>query len=115
LPALAIAAVVVTGGAALGLFGPAIAGLGGLAASLGASPLIAGALSAAGTGATHRRRHRRVPHHRQAQRRVNGATTGFVTGGIAGAAGGLLGGTGGIGGAVTGQAAVRRWRGLFRR
>jgi hypothetical protein len=60
LPALAIAAVVVTGGAALGLL-PAIAGLGGLAASLGASPLIAGVLSAAGTGATL------------------GAITGFVT------------------------------------
>jgi hypothetical protein len=41
LPALAIAAVVVTGGAALGLL-PGIAGLGGLAASLGASPFIAG-------------------------------------------------------------------------
>jgi hypothetical protein len=90
LPALAIAAVVVTGGAALGLL-PGIAGLGGLAASLGASPLIAGVLSAAGTGATL------------------GAITGFVTtgklsGAISGASTGFLAGavTGGIGAALGG-------------
>jgi hypothetical protein len=96
LPALAIAAVVVTGGAALGLL-PGIAGLGGLAASLGASPLVAGILSAAGTGATI------------------GAITGFVTtgklsGAIHGATTGLLTGAaaGGISaaiGGVTGTAA----------
>lgn len=90
LPALAIAAVVVTGGAALGLL-PGIAGLGGLAASLGASPLIAGVLSAAGTGAT--------------VGMIGGLlTTGSISGAIKGASMGLLTGAaaGGISGALGG-------------
>lgn len=97
LPALAIAAVVVTGGAALGLL-PGIAGLGGLAASLGASPLIAGVLSAAGTGATIGAIGGLVTTG-SLKGAIKGATTGFVTGAITGGIGGALGGgvTGSVG------------------
>lgn len=93
LPALAIAAVVVTGGAALGLL-PGIAGLGGLAASLGASPFIAGVLSAAGTGATIGAIGGLLTTG-SLKGAIKGASIGFLTGGIAGGIGQALGGVAG--------------------
>lgn len=93
LPALAIAAVVVTGGAALGLL-PGIAGLGGLAASLGASPLVAGILSAAGTGATIGAITGFVTTGKLSGA-IHGATTGFLVGGVTGGIGAALGGASG--------------------
>lgn len=93
LPALAIAAVVITGGAALGLL-PGIAGLGGLAASLGASPLIAGVLSAAGTGATIGAITGLVTTGKLSGA-IKGASTGFLAGAVTGGIGAALGGTGG--------------------
>lgn len=95
LGALAVAAVVVTGGAALGLI-PGITGLGGLAASLGASPLLAGVLSAAGTGATIGA----IGGLISGKGILKGATTGLLVGAAAGGIGAALGGIGGAAGGI---------------
>lgn len=85
LPALAIGAVVLTGGAALGVL-PALGGAGGMLASLGLGPALTGVLSTAATGATI------------------GAGGALLTGGniVKGATRGFIGGaiTGGIGAAM---------------
>lgn len=114
LPALAIGAIVVTGGAALGLL-PGITGLGGLAASLGASPALAGILSSAATGATIGG----IGGLVTGQGFMKGATTGLVAGAAMGGINAAMGGfsaastaataatgapSGGIGGAVSGAA-----------
>lgn len=100
LPALAIAAVVVTGGAALGLI-PAITGLGGLAVSLGASAGVASILSAAATGATIGMIGGLVTSG-SISGAIKGASMGFLAGGIAGGIGLAAGGLGGAGsGAAT--------------
>jgi hypothetical protein len=70
LPALAIAAVVVTGGAALGLL-PGITGLGGLAASLGASAPHSRGAKRRGDRRDHRR-HWRLRHDWKPQGRHQG-------------------------------------------
>lgn len=85
LPALAIGAVVLTGGAALGVL-PALGGAGGMLASLGIGPALTGVLSSAATGATI------------------GAGGALLTGGniVKGATRGMIGGAvvGGIGAAM---------------
>lgn len=91
LPLLAIGAVVLTGGAALGVL-PALGGAGGLLASLGIKGVLAGVLTTAAKGA------------------AMGALTSGITGGniIKGATSGLIMGgvTGGIGAAMGGTAAT---------
>ncbi|WP_226018404.1 hypothetical protein [Novosphingobium sp. FKTRR1] len=81
LPALAIGAAVLTGGAALGVFGP------GVFASLGLSQGMTAVLATAGksalTGALLSTATGGDP--------IKGATAGFVTGGVLGAAGSVLG------------------------
>lgn len=90
LPALAIAAVVVTGGAALGLL-PGIASLGGLAASLGATGILPGILTAAGTGATIGMLGGLVTTG-SLKGAIKGASMGLVTGAVTGGISGALGG-----------------------
>lgn len=98
LPALAIAAVIVTGGAALGLIpaigGIAITGVGSLAAALGAPAAVATILSTAATGATIGFGTSLLTGGNP----IKGATMGFVTGAVAGGIGQLAGGIGGAAG-----------------
>ena len=86
LPILAIAAVGLTGGAALGLL-PAIGGAGGLGAAIGLSPALTGIISSAATSATIGA----VGSAVTGGNIVKGATAGLVAGGAVGAAGALLG------------------------
>lgn len=91
LPILAIGAVVLTGGAALGVL-PAIGGAGGLGAALGLSPALTGIISTAATSATVGA----VGAGLTGGNIVKGATAGLVTGAALGAAGQLLGPGAGI-------------------
>lgn len=105
LPALAIAAVIVTGGAALGLIpaigGMAITGLGTLASALGASSAVAGILSTAATGATIGMIGGFLTSG-NLKGAIKGASMGFLTGGVLGGLGQIVGGIGGaVGGAGT--------------
>ena len=82
LPALAIGAAVLTGGAALGIM-PGIAGAGGLGASLGLSSGLSAVLATAGEGALMGMATSAIT----GKNVLKGATSGFLIGGAAGAAG----------------------------
>ena len=107
---LAVGAVVLTGGAALGVL-PALGGAGGLLAGIGISGPLAGIMTSAASAATMGA----VTSGLTGGNIVKGATTGLVVGGLAGglgaAAGGLgskaaaaAGGSGSAGGSITGFA-----------
>lgn len=90
LPVLAIAAVVLTGGAALG----ALPSLGSIGASLGLSTTLTGILSTAGTSALMGAGVAAVT----GQNIIKGATAGFITGGVLG---GVSAAANGLGGAMS--------------
>lgn len=92
LPALAIGAVVLTGGAALGVL-PALGGSGGLLAGIGIKGALAGVLTSAAKAATFGA----IGSALTGGNIVKGATAGFVTGGILGGASAALGGAKGLG------------------
>jgi hypothetical protein len=103
LPALAIGAVLLTGGAALGV----LPSIGALGSSLGLSAGLTGALSTAATSATIGA----VGSAVTGGNIMKGATTGLITGGVMGAAGSMLGAGGqaaknGLGVAQSGGGAV---------
>jgi len=85
LPVLAIGAVALTGGAALGL----LPSIGSIAGSLGLSSTLTGILSSAAQAATFGA----VGSALTGGNILKGATMGFVTGGLMGGLGGALGGT----------------------
>lgn len=85
LPALAIGAVVLTGGAALGL----LPSVGSLAANLGLSAGLTSVLTSAATSATIGAGLAAVT----GKNILKGATTGFITGGILGGVNAAMGGT----------------------
>jgi hypothetical protein len=87
LPALAIGAVVLTGGAALGVL-PALGGAGGLLASVGIKGALAGILTGAAKAATFGA----IGAALTGRNIVKGATMGFVTGGALGGLSAALGG-----------------------
>lgn len=90
LPALAIGAVVLTGGAALGVL-PALGGAGGLLASIGITGPLAGILTSAASSAAFGA----VGAALTGGSIIKGATTGFILGGAMGGIGALTaGGTG---------------------
>jgi len=95
LPALAIGAVVLTGGAALG----ALPKVGALLAKAGIKGALASTLTAAAKGATIGA----VGSALTGGNVVKGATAGFVTGGILGGANAALGGVKGLGTAAAGS------------
>jgi hypothetical protein len=95
LPALAIGAVVLTGGAALGLL-PALGGAGGLLASVGIKGALAGILTSAAKAATFGALGAIV----MGKNPIKGATMGFITGGVLGGLGAAFGGAGGAGAAA---------------
>lgn len=104
LPALAIGAVVLTGGAALGVL-PALGGAGGLLASVGIKGALAGILTSAAKAATFGA----VGALLTGGNPIKGATLGFVTGGALGGLSAALGGgaaAAGSGGAAAGQGAA---------
>ena len=84
IPALAIGAVVLTGGAALGV----LPSIGALGSSLGLSSALTGILSSAATGATIGAGGALLTGGNI----VKGATTGFITGGAVGGIGAAMGG-----------------------
>lgn len=92
LPALAIGAVVLTGGAALGVL-PGLGGAGGPLASLGIKGALASVLTSAATSATIGAGLSAVTGGNI----IKGATTGFITGGVLGGANAALGGAKGLG------------------
>ncbi len=94
LPALAIAGVVLTGGAALGVFGAA--GLSGALGSLGLSAGLSSVLTTAATGATIGA----VGSAITGGNILKGASTGFLVGGAAGGLGQLLSPAAGAAGKV---------------
>lgn len=89
LPALAIGAVVLTGGAALGVL-PALGGAGGLLAGIGISGPLAGIMTSAASAATMGA----ITSGLTGGNIVKGATTGLVVGGVAGGLGAAAGGLG---------------------
>ena len=88
LPILAVAAVVLTAGAALGVIAP-LAGSGGLLASVGVKGLLATVLTKAATAATIGAIGSAVTGGNV----IKGATRGFVAGAVLGGVGAALGGT----------------------
>lgn len=92
LPALAIGAVVLTGGAALGVL-PALGGSGGLLASVGIKGALAGVLTSAAKAATFGA----IGSAITGGNIVKGATAGFVTGGVLGGISAAAGGAKGLG------------------
>lgn len=92
LPALAIGAVLLTGGAALGV----LPSVGGLAGSLGLSSTLTSALTSAATSATIGAGLSAVTGGNI----LKGATTGFIAGGVLGGANAALGAAKGLGGAA---------------
>lgn len=107
LPVIAVAAVVLTGGAALGVFGATglagLAGSVGLSATSGLGAVLISAAKAATFGA--------VTSAVMGKNPIKGATMGFMTGGLLGAVGALPGGTGpmsalGLGKSAAEQAAA---------
>lgn len=91
LPALAIGAVLLTGGAALGLLGTG--GLTGALGSLGLSPALTGVLATAAKSATFGA----IGAAITGQNIVKGASLGFVTGGVLGGIGAVANGAKGLG------------------
>lgn len=89
LPALAIGAVVLTGGAALGVL-PGITGIGGLVSSLGLSPAMTGILTTAARGAAMGAAGSLLT----GKSITKGATMGLVAGGVTGGLGAAFGGAG---------------------
>ncbi|WP_337846827.1 hypothetical protein [Sphingomonas sp.] len=89
LPALAIGAVVLTGGAALGVL-PALGGAGGLLASIGVTGGLASVITSAATAATMGAGLSLVTGGNV----IKGATAGLLTGGIMGGIGALAPGMG---------------------
>jgi hypothetical protein len=85
LPALAIGAVVLTGGAALGVL-PALGGAGGLLAGIGITGPLAGVLTSAATSATIGA----VGSALTGGSIIKGATTGLIVGGAMGGLGALM-------------------------
>lgn len=92
LPVLAIGAVVLTGGAALGL----LPSIGAIGSSLGLSAGLTSVLSTAATSATFGAGAALV----MGKNPIKGATMGLVTGGILGGLGAALGGTAGAAGSA---------------
>jgi hypothetical protein len=96
LPALAIGAVIATGGAAIGAL-PALGGAGGILASVGIKGALAGVITSAAKAATFGA----IGSAITGGDPIKGATMGLVTGGVLGGIGALAGGAGGTAGALT--------------
>lgn len=99
LPVLAIGAVALTGGAALGII-PALGGAGGLLASVGISGALGSIITTAASGAAFGALGAAVTGGNI----IKGATKGLVVGGITGGVGAALGGVGGAAAAAPGAA-----------